>query len=161
MAIDPHAFWDENYYNHPPLTDAMIAEAERKLGVRLPAELIALLRVQNGGYTKGFAFPMSRKTSYADDHIVLEDLGGIVTDPNHETAHNILDTEYMTNEWGLPPKQVLLSGDGHSWISLDYREGSEPAVAWIDVESDEDVRVAGSLREFLDGLVPSSTYAVA
>jgi SMI1-KNR4 cell-wall len=159
--VDPHAFWDANYYNHPALTSRMVDEAERILGVRLPSELVQLLQVQNGGYTKGFAHPMKQKTTWANDHVPLDDLAGIVLDPNHKTAQNLLQTEYMTMEWGLPPKQVLLSGDGHYWITLDYRNGPEPSVAWIDVESGEDVQVATSFRDFLSGLVPSATYDVA
>ncbi len=71
MAVDPHAFWDSNSYDHPPLTDEMVVEAQAALGVLLPRELVDLLRVQNGGYTKGFAFPMSQPTTWAKDHIPL------------------------------------------------------------------------------------------
>lgn len=64
----------------------------------------------------------------------------------------------MTREWGLPPKQVLLTGDGHWWISLDYRRGEVPSVAWLAIDHDEDVQVAPSFAAFLDGLLPSSTF---
>lgn len=158
MTIDHASFWGDNYYNHPPLTDEMVAYAESTLGVRLPAELVDLLRVQNGGYTAGFAHPMTQRTTWEEDHIPLHDLAGIVTDPNHDTAQNLLSTAYMTQEWGLPPKQVLLSGDGHYWITLDYRLGDPPSVAWIDVECEEDVQVAPSFAAFLAGLVPDSAY---
>lgn len=49
---------------------------------------------------------------------------------------------------GLPPKQVLLSGDGHYWITLGYRRGEVPSVAWIDVEFGEDIQVAPTFAEF-------------
>ncbi len=158
MAIDPSNFWGNNYYNHPPLTDDMIVQAEAILEVRLPPELIALLRVQNGGYTKGFAYPMVQPTSWAEDHVPLPDMAGIVTVPNHKTAQNMLQSDYMTQEWGLPPKQVLLSGDGHYWITLDYRNGPDPSVAWIDVECEDDVQIAPSFQAFLSGLVPASAF---
>ena len=158
MGIDPREFWDVNFYNHPPLTDEMVEEAQRQLGVSLPRELIELLRIQNGGYTKGFAHPMTQRTTWSENHVPLDDLAGIVTDPEHETAQNILQTEYMTQEWGLPPKQVLLSGDGHWWITLDYRQGGEPSIAWIDVECGEDLQVATTFRAFLAGLVPADAY---
>jgi hypothetical protein len=161
MAFDPHAFWDDNYYQHPALSDEMRAVAEATLGVRLPEELISLLRIQNGGYTKGFAHPMRQPTTWAEDHVPLDDLAGIVTDPNHKTAQNLLHTEYLTQEWGLPPQQVLLSGEGHYWITLDYRNGATPSVAWLDVESGEDIQIATTFARFLDGLVPSATYDVA
>jgi len=161
MAIDPNQFWGSNYYNHPSLNDAVVEEAEKRLGVTLPPDLIALLRVQNGGYTKGFAHPMKQKTTWADDHVPLHDLAGIVTDPTHQTPLNILQTEYLTHEWGLPSKLVLLSGDGHWWITLDYRNSTVPSVAWIDVECGEDVQVARSFSDFLSGLLPDAEYESA
>ncbi|NYZ63430.1 SMI1/KNR4 family protein [Luteimonas deserti] len=158
MPIDLASFWAENYYNHPRLTDEMVAVAESRLEVRLPTEFLALLQRQNGGYTAGFAHPMAQPTSWAKGHVPLHDLFGIVTEPEHETAQNLLSTEYMTQEWGLPPKQVLLSGDGHYWITLDYRAGDSPSVAWIDAECDEDMQIAPSFAAFLAGLVPDTTY---
>jgi len=73
VAIPPDQFWGSNYYDHPPLTDEMVAVAESRLGVKLPAEYIALLRHQNGGYTQGFAYPMRQRTTWAEDHVPLND----------------------------------------------------------------------------------------
>ena len=158
MAIQSDRFWGSNYYKHPPVTEEMVAFAERKLGVKLPAEYIALLRVQNGGYTQRFGYSMSQPTSWADDHVPLFSLAGIVPDPGHRTAQNILDTAYMTEEWGLPPRQALLSGDGHWWITLDYRNGDTPTVAWIDVECGQDLQIAPSFSAFLEGLRPAADF---
>ena len=158
MAIPIGKFWRSNYYEHPPLTDEMVSTAEEQLGVKLPAEYLALLRLQNGGYTHGFGFPMTQPTTWAKDHVPLNDVAGIVTDPSIRTAQNILDTGYMTEEWGVPPRQVLLSGDGHWWITLDYRRGDTPSIAWIDVECSEDIQVAPTFAAFLDGLRPSSDF---
>jgi hypothetical protein len=158
MAIPTEAFWRSNYYDHPPLTDEMVLVAEEQLGVKLPADYLALLRVQNGGYTHGFAFPMTQPTTWAKDHVPLNDMTGIVTDPSIQTAQNILDTGYLTEEWGLPPRQALLSGDGHWWITLDYRRGDPPSVAWINVECGEDIPIAPTFAAFLDGLRPRSDF---
>lgn len=158
MTVDLQHFWGSNHFNHPPLTDEMVVAAEAALGVKLPDSLISLLRIQNGGYTAGFAHAMSQKTTWAEDHIPLEDLAGIVLDSDHTTAQNLLQTEYMVREWGLPERQVLLSGDGQYWVTLDYRNGPVPTVAWIDVESGEDMQVAQSFDAFLAGLVLASVY---
>jgi hypothetical protein len=158
MAISPEQFWGSNYYNHPPLTEELIAIAQGRLGVKLPEEYITLLRIQNGGYTQGFGYPMNRRTTWSEDHVPLHDLFGIITDPGHRTAQNILATEYMIKEWGLPPQQVLLSGEGHWWISLDYRAGACPSVAWLAIESGEDFQIAPSFAAFLEGLVPNSAF---
>jgi len=160
VAIAPNEFWGSNYYDHPPLTDEIVQEAERQLGVRLPAEYLSLLRIQNGGYTCGFGHPMSCPTTWADDHVPLDSLAGIVIDPNHRTAQNILKTAYLTQEWGLPPRQVLLTGDGHWWISLDYRAGEVPSVVWLYVDLGQDIQVAPSFAAFLDGLLPESAFAI-
>ncbi|MBI3945301.1 MAG: SMI1/KNR4 family protein [Armatimonadetes bacterium] len=157
MAIQAGNFWSTNYYNNPPLTDEMVRVAEQRLGVRLPAEYVDLLRRQNGGYTKRFAYPMARPTSWAEDHVPLEELFGINVDAELG-GHNILDTGYMTEEWGLPDRQVLLAGDGHWWITLDYRRGSVPTVTWLDVECDEDFPLAPSFAEFLAELRPLADF---
>jgi hypothetical protein len=151
----PDPFWLSNYYAHPTLTESAVAEAQRILGLTLPPELIELLAVQNGGYTQGFAHPMRQRTTWAEDHVPLDDLSGILP-LDADSPMNLVRSPEMTAEWGLPPKQVLLSGDGHYWITLDYRNGPKPSVAWIDVECGEDMQVASSFADFLNGLVPAS-----
>jgi hypothetical protein len=157
MGILLSEFWGNNYYGHPALTNEMINEAEKSLKVKLPSLLIELLQIQNGGYTKGFVFRIKQKTSWSDDHVPLDSLSGIIHDPSYRTQ-NIMDTEYMTTEWDLPEKQVLLEGDGHWWITLDYRESDEPTIHWIDVDSDEDIEIAASFADFINGLVPTSVF---
>ncbi|TDN38568.1 hypothetical protein A8B98_23050 [Hymenobacter sp. UV11] len=156
--MDKHNFWDSNFYKHPALTTDAVNEAEKLLGVRLPSEFIELLNVQNGGYTKGFAYPTTQPTSWAEDHVSLSELFGIVAE-SFDTAQSILLTAYMTEEWGLPEKQVLLCGDGHWWITLDYRKGEVPTVSWIDTEVEQDIHIADSFAAFLNGLVSDDAFA--
>ncbi|NOS92623.1 MAG: SMI1/KNR4 family protein [Cyclobacteriaceae bacterium] len=158
MAIDKNDFWDVSDSNRPLLTDEMVKSAEEELGVKLPDLLIDLLRIQNGGYTKGFAFPMTQRTSWSPDHIPFTELYGIVLDSVNQTTQNMMETSYMTDEWGLPEKQVLLTGEGHWWITLDYRESQIPCVRWIDVECNEEVVVAEDFDTFIDGLVPIEKF---
>lgn len=160
MTIPDDQFWRPGASMRPPLTDEMLAAAEERLGVRLPAELVRLLRLQNGGNTDGFRLPMTTPTTWAEDHIPLYELFGIVTDPSVGTGQNLLDTEYLTDEWDLPPGQVLLAGDGHGWVTLDYRRRAEPSVAWIDVDNGQDLQVAPTFAAFLDRLVPDSPAGV-
>lgn len=159
MAIDKTNFWDINYYSHPPLKENMIEMAESALNVKLPSQLIELLKIQNGGYTKGFAYPMHQKTTWAANHVPLNELFGIVTDKSIESGQNILDSIYLSKEWGLPDKQVVINGDGHWWITLDYSAGNDPVVKWIDVECKEDVLIANSFDEFINGLVSDAKFA--
>ena len=151
-------FWGANSYNNPPLTDDMIIFAEKMLDVELPSRLIELLRVQNGGYTKGFGFPMSQKTTWSSNHVPLESLCGIVVDTSIKTADNLLKSKYLIKEWSLPERQVLLTGEGDWWITLDYRNGHVPSIRWIDVDSKEDIHVADSFEAFINGLKPLSNF---
>lgn len=158
MNISKTEFWDSEYYINIPLTNEMVLIAEKELNVKLPSLLIELLQIQNGGYTKGFGFPMTQPTSWADNHVPLSELNGIVIKSTSETIHNLLQTPYMTKEWGIPEKQVLLSGDGHYWITLDYRKGTNPSVRWIDTEMDQDIHVADNFEDFFNGLVSFDTF---
>jgi hypothetical protein len=157
--IDSTNFWDINYYNNPPLTDNIVIEAEEVLNVKLPILFINLLKIQNGGYTKGFAFPMKQKTTWSENHVPLNELFGIVFDKSIESGHNILDSNYLTQEWGLPEKQIVINGDGHWWITLDYRVGDNPIVKWIDVECEEELLIANNFDDFINGLVSDEEFA--
>lgn len=156
---DKSDFWDLNYYNHPPLTKDMVDLAEKLLNIKLPQLFIELLKVQNGGFTKGFAFPLEHKTEWAEGYIPLHELFGIVTNEYVWTAQNILDSVSMAMEWGLPGKQVLLAvADGPRYITLDYRSSDDPSVRWIDLNSNEDVRIADSFDAFFYGLITADKF---
>lgn len=148
----------------PPLTDEMVAAAELALGVKLPEAYIDLMRRCNGGYTHDAAFPTTRATGWAPDHVPVDVIFGIpgLGDPGRfDTGAGILVTEYMIEEWGLPSGLVLLNGDGHWWIALDYRHSGvvgPPTVVWIDVDRGEDLQLAPSFEDFVNGLVPADQF---
>ena len=48
MSVDIGKFWGTDYDHNPPLTNEMLEQAEQFLGVKIPKELTALWRVQNG-----------------------------------------------------------------------------------------------------------------
>jgi hypothetical protein len=130
----------------------MVSQAEQLLGVNLPAEYITLLRIQNGGYTREeFEYPVPE---WEGDAVQMESLAGIVPG-NWASPLNILQSKDLSEEWHLPPHQILLAGDGHTWITLDYRNSDVPPVAYIDAECGGETQVAQSFAEFLDGLRPA------
>lgn len=141
-----------------PLTDEHVEHAERVLGVRLPSDLILLLRHQNGGYvsTEFAACPTTRPTSWADDHVAVTEIAGI----GCTAGLSLLDTPSLNEEWGQPRELVLLSGDGHWWIALDYRQAdfdSEPPVIFHENDSDgssDELALARSFRDFICKLIP-------
>ncbi|MEU3645609.1 SMI1/KNR4 family protein [Lentzea sp. NPDC034063] len=153
-------FWSDSPYGvQQPLTDEAVRDAEKLLGVRLPEALLDLLRVQNGGVVvdERSAFP-SEPNSWAQDHAPFDSLMGIGV---AERTTSLLDTPYLVEEWGLPSPVVLLTGDGHWWIALDYRAcgpAGEPSVVWLDADGESELALAPDFRSFLAGLVPAESF---
>lgn len=152
-------FWDrgsESFVHRPLSTDA-VRSVHAKLGVTLPEEFVRLLRSQNGGaINREFsAFPAPTPTSWAPDHVPFTECFGI-----GDGFGSITQSPELNEEWGQPRELVLLSGDGHWWIALDYRGApdGDPAVVWYDNEVGEDVRLASSFREFIEGLRPADDF---
>lgn len=148
----------------PPLTDEMVAAAERELGVVLPLAYVELMRSCNGGYTRSAALPTTVPTTWAPDHVQVRSLNGIPAVTGGDAlgvGDGILMSAYMTAEWGLPEGLVLLDGEGHFWIALDYRRSGPagpPSVVWIDADEPEDIPIAESFEALLAGLVPEDTF---
>ncbi len=134
------------------LSDEMVRDAEQRLGVKLPAAYIDILKVQNGGYLRYDTYPSPVPTSWSRDHIGVDHIMGI----GPGEAGDILATPYLVEEWEMPKGIVLLSGDGHTWVALDYRTcgpTGEPSVTWFDNEMEEEVALAPNFQTFVDGLV--------
>ncbi|MFJ6835455.1 hypothetical protein [Streptomyces sp. NPDC091209] len=119
----PEPFWDikSDRGVQLPLTDLAILEAERLLNVTLPVSLLGLLRKQNGGLVVSSrdAFPTSRPTSWAPDHVPFDQVMGI---GHREQALSIVDSPYPVEEWGLPTR----SGGDHRQVPavLRFPEGN-------------------------------------
>lgn len=143
-------FWEideEGYYTLEKINEKKIAKAEKKLGVILPDTYKKLILEQNGGYIVHNAFPTSHPNSWAEDHIQFNHLLGIAKD------EGIMDSEYLIEEWELPKGLVLINGDGHTWVAMDYRKTKEnPPIHYFDVEMEEDFKLADSFDEFIEGL---------
>ncbi|MGX1505389.1 UNVERIFIED_CONTAM: hypothetical protein RKD43_004014 [Streptomyces graminofaciens] len=146
-----------------PLTDQAIVDAERLLDVTLPASLLDLLRERNGGLVASGrdAFPTSRPTSWAPDHVPFDAVMGI---GHREDTLSMLDGPYLVEEWGLPAGVVLISGDGHYWIGLDYRacgRHGEPSVVWFDADDSSELTLAPDFRSFVAGLTSALEFESA
>ncbi|MED1529094.1 SMI1/KNR4 family protein [Bacillus pumilus] len=143
-------FWEideESYYTLKKINAEGIAKAEKKLGVTLPDTYKKLILEQNGGYTVHNAFPTTHSNSWAEDHIQFNHLLGIAE------GEGIMDSAYLIKEWELPEGLVLINGDGHTWVAMDYRKTKEnPAIHYFDVEMEEDFKLADSFDEFIEGL---------
>ncbi|WP_328315497.1 SMI1/KNR4 family protein [Streptomyces sp. NBC_00388] len=143
----------------PPLTDAVVQDAGRRLGVRLPTSLLEILHVQNGGSVADpwNAFQTDVPTSWSENHVPFDDMMGIGC---HDGQLSLLDSPYLVAEWCLPSPLVLLSGDGHCWIALDYREcgeQGEPSVTWFDVEANTELPLAADSQKFVERLAVATS----
>ena len=149
--------WDVDYPSpNQPITDTMIADAEAELGVLLPRDFIASLRIKNGGsIIGGFAkllteeIPEDLRRFVSDGHVRIYDINGI-----GQSDCSILSTTYLVNEWDLPEPIVILSGDGHWWIVLDYRESADnPPVVFLDSLTRISLKIADDFGVFSRSLV--------
>lgn len=90
---------DNKHLRLPVLTDDMVADAQRQLGVSLPPELLHLLRIQNGGViADGWDAYPAEGTHHAADHVPFEHLYGIGPAGQAQML-TLLDTPYLVNEW--------------------------------------------------------------
>jgi hypothetical protein len=168
MVFDPASLWLKDLSLPKgtgalsPLTLEDIDRAEAFFGVELPSTYIKLLSRRNGGYTERFVIPIKADLEWYGDYLDIDHLNGIgprsASPPDYidYAGFDIYMTPYMIREWGLPEKQLLLCGDGHTWIALDYRHGGEPVVTWLDNDPHMDQMICGSFDEFLTQLIPEN-----
>jgi len=168
-GFDLDDFWsDEPYarrtYEDLPLTDAMVAEVEADLGVRLPASYVALMKHRNGGCPARTCFPTSEPTSWADDHIAITGLAAIGRRSNHALCGKI-GSRFMQREWGYPEFGICIAdcpSAGHDMVMLDYREcgpDGEPQVIHVDQELDFAITfLAKDFETFVRGLVDQEDF---
>jgi hypothetical protein len=135
-------------YLQPPLTETMIQDGERRLGVRLPNSYLAILKQQNGGYLR-FSLP----------NTPCEMVWGI--GPHFPSITDQFDWKdsQQASDYGWSPRSANLlvpfDGDGHWHLCLDYRTSgpnSEPSVTYVDLEGNQEESVAGDFAAFLASL---------
>lgn len=141
---------DPGYGNvNPPLTEEAVKRAEAALGVRLPLAYLEQLRRQNGGYIRYDGFPLNDKELFRVDGIA-----GI--GPNQGLVQKY---ELAVHEWGIDPAFVPITGDGHTWIVFDYRNGGDdPPLAYVEVDPSRVVPLAGSFAALTAVLIPATHW---
>jgi hypothetical protein len=144
-------FWKEGL---EPVSEDAIKKAEQELSVTLPKSYLDLLREHNGGDLEyPYFFIGDEKKRNAMYH-----MDGI--DPE---GFSILSSPSVIDKLGLPYKLILLEGDYHSWIALDYRDKDIPSVTYFYEDFSEEERkwgsieIASSFDSFLTKLFRGST----
>ncbi|ANC77422.1 hypothetical protein ABE65_011655 [Fictibacillus phosphorivorans] len=133
---------DEDMYKLSSLTKEMITYAENLFDVFLPVEYLQILSIQNGGYLLHDTYSSNSSIEIQIDHLL--GIGRNI---------GILDTPYFQEEWNLPKGLILIGGDGHEWVALDYRYcRTSPPIVYINSEEETITTIAASFNEFLTNL---------
>lgn len=115
----------------PILSEEDVVNAEKKIGYKLPLELVNILKIQNGGYI--------RFTIKNIPHCQIFGIG-----PNEPSLIN--------NGWSVCEIVGLIpfDGDGHWCLCLDYRENKiEPKITYIDIENNTEKIIAENFNDYL------------
>lgn len=124
-------------YVQPNLTDNIIANAEKKIGYKLPKEYLDILKIQNGGYIR---FRLPETTN--------EQIYGI--GPFFPSLTDYDWTDYEGTVGFELTGLVPFDGDGHWYLCLDYRHNNtQPEITFIDTESDYEKTIAKTFQEYL------------
>lgn len=136
-----------------------IRRTEIHFGVVLPAPLVAVLGEHNGGHLAAQLvaalepLPPTALQYLDRGYLTVDELFGI--EPAESGYGSIYCTERMTREWELPDALLLLAGDGHTWLALDYRDTKvAPPVVFVIAKCRSVVPIASSFEDFLARLVP-------
>lgn len=155
-------FWRHIHHQTIPLTDEIIQQVETILGIKLPESYLEIMRTQNGGTMRYDVFPLPDGEKW----LWIDALEPILPEPP-ENWDGITASSSLIEEWQMPSGLVLLAGDGHVWLALDYRQvnaDGEPGVVYIDNEVTKDeereIRLTETFAEFLDRMVDGNSCDV-
>jgi len=152
--------WSHDFkHPNPPVNDETRMQVEQLLGVDLPDAYVGLMRERNGGYLEEQLIhyqgdiPPDMDYYVGERYIPIGMIAGI--NPKPEASGSVTQTPLMIREWRLPEGLVLLDGDGHTWIALDYRQAkTNPPVVFLVSEIGQHITIAGNFADLLDKMVP-------
>lgn len=117
--------WDteNSFYKLSNIIEEDIRFVENHFDITLPESYIDLLNIQNGGSINFNAL------AFEDDYIPIDHLLGITK------SDGIMQTDHLKQEWEINRDNIIIiSGDGHSFIALDYNSSSNPTITHIKTE---------------------------
>lgn len=156
MDLDSEFFDpDDAFYTGPNATDALIADAQARLGYELPSSYIELLRIRNGGKPKNRCFRTAFPTTWAPDHFEISAIRGLGGPWGIDTPGG-LSSASLVAEWGYPPVGLVICdmpSGGHDAVMLNYEDSRpEPSVIYVD-EDRQPKPIATTFADFIDKLV--------
>ena len=126
---------------------------EKEYGVKLPEEYISFAG-KNGSWVVKLPPYNSDLTKYyfGEGFYEIERFYGL--DAEDFESSSIFDSASLAEEWRLPKKLVLIDGDGHTWLALDYRNSDiEPLVIVIESDKSNYLVVANNFKDFVQSLL--------
>lgn len=159
--FDLKNFWDDSDYFTSPdeITDERVRQAEEKLGYKLPASYVELIKTKNGGSPENWCFPTHKRIAWAETHVAISGIKGLggtwgIDSDVYGNKHAIEDGYYPN----IGISVCECPSAGHDMLMLDYRKNGndgEPEVVHVDVESDEPIIsfLAKDFETFIKGLV--------
>ena len=126
----------------------MLKKIQQEIKADLPESYKNLMRIRNGFYLKNKYFPTDTPNSWANNSVYVDFLYGIGEDPG------LLDSIDLRREWGIRSKKLLvISSAPPMFICLDYRTRKNPSVIFIDVDQNQEIKLAEEFGDFVNGLV--------
>ena len=148
--------WDTDGYEPGDLTDAMIADAESTIRLRLPAALLAILKMRNGGRSckeiwdfKSCPLPLLHGIAPGSGtHASLQEMPQTIWD----VFETFLDEDFYLKWWAtldgkihpawsgqprIPESILLIAEDLHWGVGLNYVQcgpQGEPSVVHVEME---------------------------
>ena len=154
--FDVSDFWGNDEVMEP-IADEFISSVEKEIGYKLPQSYIELMRQRNGAIPTRIAHRVNEKTSWAPDHIMIEEIFGI--------KDLVEQSELWLGEWQYPPIGIYFAecpSGGHDMLCLDYRKcgpQGEPQVVHVDQEYDYKITfVAETFESFIRGLESEDAF---
>lgn len=139
----------ENYRTYTP--NESIAAYELKYGFKIPEQYIDFAGTHSDHVVKlPSCVPGENDTYFGEGFYEIGTYRGL--DPNEDSS--IFDSSWLVREWELPEKLVLIEGDGHAWLALDYRQSTaEPRVIVIESENSTYKVLANNFQSFTTLLI--------
>ena len=139
----------ENYRAYTP--QERLDLFEREYGLKIPSQYINYAGTYSSHVIRLPKNLSGTSNDYWGDgfHTIGDYLG---LDSNE--GRSIFDSGWLVDEWQLPEKLVLIEGDGHEWLALDYRNSlTEPKVIIIESDGCTYKIIANSFADFTDSLI--------
>ena len=98
----PKNIWqDSDEYMLEPITEIIVAKVGKTLKVKLPESYLDLLAQQNGGSIIYDSYPTDVPTSWVNDHIHINHIGGI------GKKDGVLESDYF--KFQVPVHETIFS----------------------------------------------------